>query len=355
MVEPAVVACIQAPSQFIDDAREADKVIKKNIKRHLRLLDMLPEGATPIGHFPQIVVYPEFSLQGLPSEKWSVEGWKKWLNKVAVPIPGDVTDAFAKKSVEHGCYQQVCIWESSEEFPGHAFESVFITDPKGKVPYVRRRLANILELSVTSTAEIYTEYMKKYGPNSGDAFFPVLDTPYGCLGGIMCCEMSTPEICRGLMLNGAEILLHSTSETDGGYMDGMSSRDWERRVRARDNCCYMVSTNIGKIVDCNYPEDRDRGRSEIIDFMGRTLYRREFPGEGMILGTIDVAQLRKTRRTGWALTSHGQVFSDVCMAMYKEPLWPENERYFTTKGVSETKKKLIANLTRRRILRDPGK
>ena len=334
------------------ELNEADAVIKKNIKRHLRLLDMLPEGATPIGHFPQIVVYPEFSLQGLPSEKWTVEGWKKWADKVAVTIPGDVTDAFAKKSVEHGCYQQVCVWEEDKDFPGHVFESLFITDPKGKVAYVRKRIANILELSVTSTGEVYTEFMKKHKQNAMDAFFPVLETPYGCIGGMMCCEMSTPEIARGLMLNGSEILLHSTSETDGGYMDGMGPRDFERRIRARDNCCYMVSTNIGKIVDCNYPEDRDRGRSEVIDYMGKTLSRREFPGEGMILSSIDVSLLRKARRTSWALTSHGQVFSDVCMAMYKEPLWPQDERYFTTKAVAGTKKKLFANLARRKILRD---
>lgn len=352
MAEPAVVACIQASSQFIDDENEAESIIKKNVKRHIRLLDMLPEGATPIGHFPQIVVFPEFSLQGMPSKKWSVEVWRKWLNKVAVPLPGEVSDEFGKKSVEHGCYQQVCVWEAALDFPGHAFETVFITDPKGKMVYKRRRSALSPEFGVAQTPELYTEYLKKY-PNPMDAFFPVLDTPYGCFGGMLCCEMSTPEISRGLMLNGAEILLHSTSETDGGYMDGMSPRDWERRIRARDNCCYMVSTNIGKIVDCNYPEDRDRGRSEIIDYMGRTLARREFPGEGMILGSIDVTQLRKARRNSWALTSHGEVFSDVGQAMYKDPIWPKDERPYTTEGVAEFRKKLVANLTRRRILRKP--
>lgn len=352
MVQPAIVACVQASSQFIDDANEAESIIKKNIKRHIRLLDMLPEGATPIGKFPNIVVYPEFSLQGMPSEKWSVEVWKKWLNKVAVPIPGEVSDEFAKKSIEHDCYQQACVWEAAEDFPGHAFETVFITDPKGKMAYKRRRIALSPEFGSTQTGELYSEYIKKY-PDPMDAFFPVLETPFGCFGGMLCCEMSTPEIARGLMLNGAEILIHCTSETDGGYMDGMNPRDWERRIRARDNCCYLISTNIGRIVECNYPEDRDRGRSEIIDFFGRTISRREFPGEGMILGSIDVSQLRKARTSAWSLTSHGQVFSDVCLAMYKDPIWPENERPFTTEGVKEVRKKLTENLSRRKILRRP--
>jgi hypothetical protein len=66
-----------------------------------------------------------------------------------------------------------------------------------------------------------------------------------------------------------------------------------------------------------------------------------------------VGQLRKARRASWTLTSHGQVFSDVCQAMYKDPLWPENERPFTTQGVAELRKKMVANLTRRKILRRP--
>lgn len=353
MVQPVTIACVQAACQFIDDAKDGDRIIKKNVKHHLDLLDMLPHGASPSAQFPKIIVYPEFSLQGIPSDPWTLSTWRKWLKKVAVSIPGDVSDAFAKKSVQHDCYQQVCIWERTDDFPDHIFETVFITDPKGKMPYVRRRLALSPDLGVTTVGEIYTEYMKKYGPDPMDAFFPVLETPFGCLGGIMCCEMSTEEISRGLMLNGAEILLHSTSETDGGYMDGKFPRDWERRVRARDNCCYLASTNIGKIVECKFPPDRDRGRSEIIDFLGRTVTWREFPGEGMIIGTCDVAQLRKARAGRWAFTTHGQVISEVYQALYKDPLWPKDTRPFDDQGIKELLKKVYTNLRKKNILRNP--
>ncbi|MDG6907583.1 MAG: hypothetical protein JRN20_17555 [Nitrososphaerota archaeon] len=355
MPKAASCSCIQAACQFIDDANEGDRIIKKNVKHHLELLDMLPHGATPIGKFPDIIVYPEFSLQGIPSDPWTIDVWRKWLKKVSISIPGDVSDSFAKKSVEHNCYQQVCIWEKTDEFPGHYFETVFITDPKGKMPYFRRRLTLPPDMGVTTLGEIYTEYMKKYGPDPMNAFFPVLETPFGCLGGMMCCEMSTPEIARGLMLNGAEILLHSTSESDGWYMEGRYVRDFERRIRARDNCCYLISTNIGKIVDCRFPPDRDRGRSEIIDFMGSTVTWREFPGEGMIIGTCDVNQLRKARLSkSWAFTTHGQVISEIFQGLFKDPLWPKDMRPTNEKELKELDRKLTANLRKKKILRDPS-
>ena len=37
-------------------------------------------------------------------------------------------------------------------------------------------------------SEVLTQYLEAYGPDPVDALFPVLKTPYGIVGGMMCSE-----------------------------------------------------------------------------------------------------------------------------------------------------------------------
>ncbi|MDG6921754.1 MAG: hypothetical protein JRN67_00500 [Nitrososphaerota archaeon] len=326
MTELFNLVCMQAKSKWIGDGKKAREIIKENMQRHLQMMDMLPYGAAPVGVYPKVVVYPEFSLQGLPCSDWAGNDWLNWLRDVAVEIPGDVTDAFGRKSAEKGCYVQACVWDKDTKFgPDVYFESVFITDPKGNVVYVRRRnnLGSIFGPAVTP--DVFDEYVKKYGPDPVDALFPVLRTPYGVFGGIMCCEMSTPEISRALSMNGAEILLHSTSEPNihnGSAIQGNHFRDMERPVRAADNCVYLASANIGQTLEggAPLPEHRDRGRSEILDWRGNRLARIEGAGEAIATAPIDIDAIRKVRRK-WAF---GHLSSQSFAPVYQRETWPLN-------------------------------
>ncbi len=347
------MACMQASSRFIDDEKNSTAVIKENVKSHLKMLSVLPHGATPGAPFPQIVVYPEFSIQGAPTAGFTFDIFRKWLKKAAVEIPGDVTDEFAKKSVEFGVYIQACLWEKTEDFPDHYFESVFITDPKGKVVYVRRRAASNPG-PITVPGEIYDEYLKKHGPDPVDAFFPVLETPHGVIGGMMCCEMTTPEVTRALVMNGAEIILHSTSEPYGRLIDGRYFRDMERRVRAFENYCFIASANIGSMVNCRMPEGRNRGHSEIIDFRGNTMTMTEAPGEAMVIGIGDIRALRAARRTDWAALSWSALISHVYEQVYaNRVMWPHGKRPMTSDGVMDLRKNVLDRLAKKKLVREP--
>lgn len=339
LTESYNLACMQAKSKWIGDVTRSKEIIKENLARHLQMLDMLPYGAAPVGAPPKIVVYPEFSLQGLPCNAWKGDDWLQWLRAVAVDIPGDETDAFGKKSAEKDCYVQACVWDRDPKFGQDVFfESVFITDPKGKLVYVRRR-ANLGNLGGPAvTPDVFDEFVKKYGPDPVDALFPVLNTPYGVLGGIMCCEMSTPEISRSLSLNGAEILLHSTSEPNihnGAGIQGNHFRDMERPVRAADNCVYLASANIGVTLEggAPLPENRDRGRSEILDWRGNRLARIEGAGETIATAPLDIDALRKVR-SRWLF---GHLQTKAFAPVYQREIWPLNRIARTEKESNQVR------------------
>jgi predicted amidohydrolase len=320
------------------------------------MLSMLPHGAQPIAGFPKFIVYPEFSLQGFPTSAHGlqIEPFRRWLKEAAVTIPGKVTDAFAKKSSEHGVYLQACVWEKHADFPEHYFESVFITDPEGQVAYVRRRVALPPSFGVTTPGEILSEYLKKFGPDPVDALFPVLKTPYGTVGGMLCSEMSTPEIMRALVLNGAEIILHSTSEPHGILIDGKFFRDLERRVRAFENMVVLASANIGEMTDCNMPRGRNRGHSEILDHRGTTLTVAEAPGEVIVTANVDMRALRAARLTEWSMLNWGPLINAVYAPVYlNRTVWPHDVKPLDAEGVKKLKQEVVESLAQRQMITKP--
>ena len=354
MREIFTIVCMQANSRFIDDPSQSEEVIRENVRSHLRMLDMLPQGAIPVAGFPKFVVYPEFSLQGFPTAGFDLGTWRAWLQGASVTIPGEVTEQFAKKSAQYGIYIQACVWEKIETFPDHYFESVFITDPTGEVAYVRRRVALPLGFGATTPGEVLTQYLEAYGPDPVDALFPVLKTPYGMVGGMMCSEMSTPEIMRGLVLNGAEIILHSTSEPHGILIDGHYFRDLERRVRAFENMVYLASANIGELVNCNMPRNRNRGHSEILDYRGTTLTVSEASGESMVTGFIDIVSLRAARLEEWSMLVWGPLINAVYSPIYNErQVWPHDVKPVDPEGVEQLRRETLESLVKRGLIQMP--
>ncbi len=340
---------------MIPTLSQTDSVIKENLDRHMRLADMIVASGVGgrAGGEMKVGIYPEFSLQGIPcgpEASYKGDSFTKWVRKVGRTIPGDITDTFAKKSVELDMYLEAILWEKDTDFDCH-FETAFITDPKGKLVYKRRRLSvlSFPYITIDSPHDVYTEYLKKFGPDPMKAFFPVLETPYGVLGSIICCEMSVPEIARALTLSGAEVLLHSTSEPGGAVVDGVHPRDLQRRARASDNMVYLASTNIGLIIDSPLPSHRDRGHSEILDYRGSALSIMETPGEAIISAVINVDTLRARRMGGrWPVT---HLRNDVFSSVYQIPIFPKDRKIRTTEKGKELINEINESLAKRGILK----
>lgn len=78
-------------------------------------------------------------------------------------------------------------------------------------------------------------------------------------------EILYPEIARALVLRGAEVLLHSTSEAGS---PALTAKDLAKRARAVENMAYVVSANTGGYLGADLPGNSTDGMSKVIDYLG---------------------------------------------------------------------------------------
>ena len=131
--------------------------------------------------------------------------------------------------------------------------------------------------------------MDVYG---AEAAFPVADTPLGNLACIASEEILFPEVARSLALRGAEIFLHSSSETGSPQA---TKKGIAKRARAVENLAYVVSANSAGIAGIDIPMASTDSGSMVIDYEGRILAEAGY-GESMVaLTQIDPATIRHVR------------------------------------------------------------
>ena len=121
------------------------------------------------------------------------------------------------------------------------FNTSFIIDPRGEIILKHwKHNHNAFLLPYTSPCDVYDEFIRRY---CRKAPFPVVDTPLGRLGCLTCCECMFPELARCTVFNGAEVILHPTSE----FQDQITeTTDFLKIARAVDTVSYWVSANIGE-------------------------------------------------------------------------------------------------------------
>ena len=308
MIRPFNAACIQSIIHEIRDHRTKDEVIRENINRILSNIDYVT------GRFgnSKIIVLPEFSLQGfdhLPGVEDSL--------KICITIPRPETDMLAEAAVEKGIYIGGNAFEVDPDWPGRWFNTAFLISPEGEVIL---RYRKIYTGSVaggatnTSPADVLTEYIDRYGY---EGLFPVVDTPLGKIGMLVCFDICFPEVTRALAMRGAEIILHPTGEPYGPQR-----KSWReaKHTRAFENGAYLLSANHGAYysqteggqwmnsADLMFqerqrneiaPSMRSHGHSEIIDYYGNVVADVTGSGEAVVQGLIDIEALRyKRSQTG---------------------------------------------------------
>jgi hypothetical protein len=137
-------------------------------------------------------------------------------------------------------------------------------------------------------------------------------------------------MARCLALSGAEILLHPTSEGRAPFLLE-DEGGWEigKRSRAYENLAYVISANQGKFRGSDFPSDRMRGRSQIIDFNGRVITIAETTGETILQADIELERLRQRRGqmqmnflAQLQTHVHAPYYTDT--ALWPKELWSEN-------------------------------
>jgi predicted amidohydrolase len=249
------------------------------------------------GEGAQLVVLPEFALQGPPRG----ETVDDWIDKACYSVPGRITEPLQTLAQELRLFIAGNQFEADPEWPHRHFNTSFLIDPSGEVILRYRRVHTA---QWVSPHDFLDAYIERYG---WDGLYPVVDTPLGRLAMLACGEILVPESSRVLMLRGAEVILHPTNEPIS------PGEEAAKVTAAAANMVFVISANVAGPIGFSDGEPMNSasgtavtgGNSRIVDFDGNDLAFAPHAKETLdVTATIDVKALRAARRD---LTMRNQI------------------------------------------------
>jgi predicted amidohydrolase len=232
----------------------------------------------------RLVGLPEYAVTGFPlGEPPAV-----WRDRACLDQNGPEYEQLGRIAQQHQLYLAGNVYETDPKFPELYFQTCFIIAPNGNVILRYRRLTSCFE---PTPHDVWDKYLDVYGPES---IFPVARTDIGNLGTIASEEILYPEITRCIVMRGAEVILHPTSEPGSPEP---TIKEICRRARAIENQVFIVAANTASIEDIPIPAHTCSAMSTIVDYNGHLLCEAAQGGEAFNSNAIiDVGALRRTRR-----------------------------------------------------------
>ena len=235
-----------------------------------------------IGPSLRLIVLPEYFLTGFPTR----ENIEQWRDKACFskddPIFAQLGDICQRENI----FLSGNYYEIDDHFPDFYFQASFIIDPSGKMILNYRRLNSMYS---PTPHDVLDKYVEIYGYES---LFPVVDTELGKLACIASEEILYPEVARCLMMRGAEVLLHSSSEIASATL---SKKNIGKRARAMENIAYVVSANSAAMIDSLVLANSTDGHSQIVHYDGHIL-AEALVGESVVANAyIHIEALREYR------------------------------------------------------------
>ena len=350
MIRPYTAVAIQS-NVYMPDITSSQAEIKKTIHRNLnRACELIDWSARELQRTQATTMLVGLGESFLHSFPRAAGGAVSDLFKICIRIPGEETDQLASKAKEYGIYIFGASYEIDDEWPRLCFNTGFIINPEGKVILKYRKIHHAPIETKTSPHDILGAYVQKYGE---DSLFPVVDTPIGRLGCMICADGWQPETSRCLALNGVEIILFPISTYEPPHQD----YHLICRCRALENNAYLISPNLGQTFSKERPE-AVAGNSIIVDYNGRILIATGSTGETTISAMLDIEALRCYRELG--LRSFlPRMRTEAYLPFYKKVMHPANQFQKNPKSnLSEevaAHRKTIDSLFDRKIYVRPSK
>lgn len=274
---------LQSDCDGIHPDRDRESSSRRMLASIARLDSDLSGAKRWIGQDLKLAVLPEYVLTGPP---WG-ESIAEWTEKAALDPDGPEYAGFAAIAQKHDVFLAGNAYETDRHFPGLYFQASFLFDPSGKRVLTYRRL---ISMFAPTPHDVWDKYLDIYGL---EAVFPVADTAIGRIAAIASEEILYPEIARCHAIRGAEVFVHSSSETSAFTL---TPKQIARRARALENLAYVVSANNASLYGTDVPADSGSGGSDIIDYMGNQVIQAAV-GKSMVANAnLDLAGLRAYRR-----------------------------------------------------------
>ncbi|MHA6758601.1 carbon-nitrogen hydrolase family protein [Streptacidiphilus sp. PAMC 29251] len=216
----------------------------------------------------QLVTVPELLLA---AEAPLLESHDGWMEKAAVPVPGELTDELCRLARETGLWLVPgSLYERAED--GRIYNTALAVSPEGRIAAAYRKVFP----------------WQPYESCTPGSDFVVFDIPdIGRIGLAICYDGSFPETARQLAWLGAEVIIQPTLTT---------TRDREMElVCARANAW----TNQVYVVNVNAADPAGVGASAIVDPEG-IVRQQAGSGEEVLVDVLDLDTVTRVRAYGTA-------------------------------------------------------
>lgn len=282
------VILVQSVKKMIQKTSDVREMITENVQRALEL-----PGRTASNPNVRLVALSEFFMTGQGGH-----GYRSpiTLQRLAIRYPGPEMELLSEFALKHKVYLAGSTFEIDDKLPGYVFNSAFILNDSGDLIHRYRKIqcADVWgSLPDTTPGSIYDRYLDTYGY---DFLFPVVDTPIGKLATMVCFDQAHPEVARMLVKNGAEVIIHPSSE---GHGSGRRGWDLARQTRAFENVAYILSPLPGGEhfnPDSKWEHTNQmRGYTKMVNFDGSIQGELDTPGAATLSGTVDLLALRRAR------------------------------------------------------------
>jgi nitrilase len=246
----------------------------------------------------ELILFPEAFVPAYP---WGVrfgtriggrtaEGRKAWARywANAVDVPGPATTAIGAAARGARAYVAIGVIERDQSFSrGTLYCTLLYFGPDGALLAKHRKL-------VPTAAERYI-----WGGGDGSTL-PVLVTPHGRLGGLICWENYMPMARMAMYGKGVEIYLAPTADSRDSWQATVRHIALEGRCFVL-SCCQYVTRDMYpadfEVADelATAPEVLSRGGSAIIAPLGEYLAGPLFDREGLLVADLDLSLVAQGR------------------------------------------------------------
>ncbi|OGA11979.1 MAG: nitrilase [Betaproteobacteria bacterium RIFCSPHIGHO2_12_FULL_69_13] len=264
-------AVVQAGSVPFDTAATVDKT--------LGLIGRCAERGIELAVFPEAFVggYPKGITFGAVVGARRPEGrdWFARYHAGAIAVPGRETEALGKACMRARLHAVVGVIERDG---GTLYCTVVFFGPDGGLLGKHRKL-------MPTAAE---RLVWGYGDGST---LPVLETPHGRLGAVICWENYMPMLRMAMYAKNVQIYCAPTADDRGTWLPSMQMVALEGRCFVLSACQYIARGAYPADYPCELSNDPGfvlmRGGSCVVDPLGGVLVAPHFQGEAILEAELD--------------------------------------------------------------------
>jgi deaminated glutathione amidase len=242
----------------------------ENVATAVRLLHEAADGGADLAALPEL-----FAFYGSPTRS----------REIAEPVPGPLTERLSEVARTRSMW--VLAGSMQEAADGHVYNTSTLFDRGGEL-VARYRKIHLFDVDIPGQAPFRES--KLFTPGTQ---LVTHETDLGRLGLSVCYDLRFPELYRGLVALGAEVLAIPSAFT---FVTGEAH--WEVLVRARaiEDQCFVVAPGQWGTWGSSGDDRRCYGNSMVVDPWGRVLARAPTDGDVVCVAEIDLSELRHVRQ-----------------------------------------------------------